>query len=326
MVALEEIFDIQYGNKFDLNKMTFDNPSVNFVGRSAKNNAVTSYVDIKSDVEPFDKGLITVALGGSILASFVQVKQFYTGQNIVVLTPKEELTINQKLYYCMAIQNNEFRFSAFGREANRTLKNLLVPSVDEIHEWVDGYDVSRFDKAPLPLEKNTKVDLPILEQRKRIDEIFTIYNGVASTKFEIYQDKQKDSIAFVRPASTHKRTLSGYLDKNSVEKKHIYPKGTLFVSTNGEGSHSYSYVSTMEFVPNSDVSVLIPIDKMSVEEKLFYAVCITKNRYRFSYGRKPKGKRLKSLILPKIATENESQEIIKFIRSLPFSSLIDVEE
>ena len=74
MVALEEIFDIQYGNKFDLNKMTFNNPLVNFVGRSAKNNAVTSYVDIKSDVEPFDKGLITVALGGSILASFVQVK------------------------------------------------------------------------------------------------------------------------------------------------------------------------------------------------------------------------------------------------------------
>ena len=155
-------------------------------------------------------------------------------------------------------------------------------------------------------------------------EIFTLYNGVASTKFEIYQDKRKNSIAFVRPASTHKRTLSGYLDKSSVEKKHIYPTGTLFVSTNGEGSHSYSYVSTMEFVPNSDVSVLIPINKMSIEEKLFYAVCITKNRYRFSYGRKPKGKRLKSLVLPKIITSNESQQIIDFIRSMPFSSALNL--
>ena len=62
---------------------------------------------------------------------------------------------------------------------------------------------------------------------------------------------------------------------------------------------------------------------MSLEEKLFYAVCITKNRYRFSYGRKPKGKRLKSLVLPKITRNNESQQIIAFIRSLAFSSLLD---
>jgi len=321
LVALEEIFDIQYGNKFDLNKMTFDNTSVNFVGRSAKNNGVTSFVDEKEIVKPFNDGLITVALGGSILASFVQVKKFYTGQNIVVLSPKENITINQKLYYCMVIRNNEFRFSAFGREANRTLKNLLVPSVDEIPRWVEEYDVSRFDDAPLPLEKNS-IDFPILTHRARLDEIFIIYNGIASTKIELYSDKKENSIAFVRPASTHQRTLSGYLDKDSVDEKHIYPKGTLFVSTNGEGSHSYSYVSTMEFVPNSDVSVLIPKEDMSIEEKIYYAVCITKNRYRFSYGRKPKGKRLKSLILPKISDSDESKKIISFIRSLPFSSLL----
>ena len=321
MVVLEEIFDIQYGNKFDLNKMTFDNPSVNFVGRSAKNNGVTSFVDEKETVKPFNNGLITVALGGSILASFVQVKKFYTGQNIVVLSAKKEMSINQKLYYCMAIRNNEFRFSAFGREANRTLKNLLVPSVDEIPEWVDGYDIFRFDDAPLPLEENN-MGFPILNSRARLDEIFIVYNGIASTKIELYSDKRENSIAFVRPASTHQRTLSGFLDKKSVEKKHIYPKGTLFVSTNGEGSHSYSYVSTMEFVPNSDVSVLIPKEGMSVEEKIYYALCITKNRYRFSYGRKPKGKRLKSLILPKISDSDESEKIISFIRSLPFSSAI----
>jgi len=301
--------------------MTFDNSSVNFVGRSAKNNGVTSFVDEKKTVKPFNDGLITVALGGSILASFVQVKQFYTGQNIVVLSPREEMTINQKLYYCMAIRNNKFRFSAFGREANRTLKNLLIPSVDGIPEWVEGYDVSRFDDTPLPLEENN-IELPILTNQVRLDEIFIVHNGIASTKIELYNDKKEKSIAFMRPASTHQRTLSGFLDKKSVEKKHIYPKGTLFVSTNGEGSHTYSYVSTMEFVPNSDVSVLLPKVDMRVEEKIYYALCITKNRYRFSYGRKPKGKRLKSLILPHISDSGESEKIISFIRSLPFSSSI----
>ena len=37
---------------------------------------------------------------------------------------------------------------------------------------------------------------------------------------------------------------------------------------------------------------------MSLQQKLYYAFCITKNRYLFSYGRKPKGDRLKRIKLP----------------------------
>ncbi|SUA24330.1 Uncharacterised protein [Neisseria gonorrhoeae] len=34
---------------------------------------------------------------------------------------------------------------------------------------------------------------------------------------------------------------------------------------------------------------------MPIEVKLYYAKCITANRYLFSYGRKPKGEKLKAL-------------------------------
>ena len=46
-----------------------------------------------------------------------------------------------------------------------------------------------------------------------------------------------------------------------VEDKYIYPDNTIYVSTDGQGSHSYSYVSSFEFIPNSNVSVLIPKKK-----------------------------------------------------------------
>jgi hypothetical protein len=59
----------------------------------------------------------------------------------------------------------------------------------------------------------------------------------------------------------------------------------------------YSYVSSFEFVPNS---VLIPKEKMSLAEKLYYALCVTANRRKFSYGRKPKGDRLKAILLPAV--------------------------
>jgi hypothetical protein len=83
-----------------------------------------------------------------------------------------------------------------------------------------------------------------------------------------------------------------------IDKSHVFPKDTLYVSTDGQGSHSFAYVSVFEFVPNSNVSVLIPKREMSLQEKLYYAQCITKNRYKFSYGRKPKGARLKAIMLP----------------------------
>jgi hypothetical protein len=320
LVALEEIFEVKYGVNLELNKLEQVENGINFVSRTAKNNGVSAVVKKLENLKPIDEGVLTVAGGGSVLETFLQPEPFYSGRDLYYLIPKIELTQQQKLYYCMAIRANKYRYS-YGRQANRTLRNLLVPSVDEIPEWVEGYDVSRFDDAPLALEKNN-IDLPTLNAKSRLDEIFAVYNGIASTKIELYSDKRENSIAFVRPASTHQRTLSGFLDKDSVETKHIYPKGTLFVSTNGEGSHSYSYVSTMEFVPNSDVSVLVPKEDMSVEEKIYYSLCITKNRYRFSYGRKPKGKRLKSLILPKIRNDSESEKIISFIRSLAFSSSI----
>jgi len=46
--------------------------------------------------------------------------------------------------------------------------------------------------------------------------------------------------------------------------------------------------------------VLIPKRNMSIQEKIFYARCITLNRYKFSYGRKPKGERLKRVEVPQV--------------------------
>lgn len=132
----------------------------------------------------------------------------------------------------------------------------------------------------------------------RLDELFEVRNGLASSEVEVLSIRGAACIPYIRPASTQQRTVGGWVERSSVSPKHIYPSETLFVSTDGEGSHTYSYVSQFEFVPNSNVAVLIPKERMSVQEKIYYARCITMNRNRFSYGRKPKGERLKSIELP----------------------------
>jgi hypothetical protein len=319
VVELQEIFDIEYGHSLDLNKLCQVEEGVNFVSRTAKNNGVSAIVQ-KINVEPIKAWTITVSLGGSVLEAFLQPLPYYTGYHIFCLTEKQPLTNAQKLFYCMCIRANKYKYS-YGRQANRTLKNLLVPSIEEIPEWVNEVDLSRFDGAEQSLIKEN-VELPKFEELTPISKLFKIVNGIAATGLIEGNEPFENSVMYVRPASTHLRTLRSFISKDGVDSKKIFPKGTLFVSTNGEGSHSYSYVSTSEFVPNSDVSVLIPKKEMSLEVKLFYARCITANRYLFSYGRKPKGNKLKAIKVP-LLDETQMQQVKKFMHSLAYSKNIE---
>jgi hypothetical protein len=138
-VPLAELFVIEHGNKFDLNKMQPCRPGqgVAFVGRSGERNGIVGSVR-RTAAKPFPAGLITVALGGAALSSFVQPRPFYTAQNIDVLRPRTKMSLDTKLYYCLCIEANRFRYSAFGREANRTLRALAVPPLADVPSWVAG--------------------------------------------------------------------------------------------------------------------------------------------------------------------------------------------
>jgi hypothetical protein len=133
----------------------------------------------------------------------------------------------------------------------------------------------------------------------KLDTIFDIYNGLASSQVEVKEEPELESdVRYIRPSQSYAGSIAGYVDTMQIDNKHIYPDNTIYVSTDGQGSHSYSYVSSFIFVPNSNVSVLIPKNEMTLQEKLYYSICITANRFKFSYGRKPKGERLKDILIP----------------------------
>lgn len=143
-VAITDVFRIEHGSKLDLNKMeVLDDPDagVLFIGRSGERNGIAAVVMEIPSLTPYPAGAITVALGGSTLSSFVQPKKFYTAQNIDVLVPKSKMTLDEKLYYCLCIEANRFRYSTFGREANRTLKYLQIPPRSNVPAWVKGATV-----------------------------------------------------------------------------------------------------------------------------------------------------------------------------------------
>lgn len=141
MTTIAEIFDVEYGNKLDMNKMTAASreDGVAFVWRIGGLNGksgVASFVKPIAGIVPYATGALTVALGGSrLLSTYVQQLHFYTAQNVAVLRPKRTgMTLNERLCYALTIRENAFRYSAFGREANRTLGTLVLPN--ELPDWV----------------------------------------------------------------------------------------------------------------------------------------------------------------------------------------------
>lgn len=300
LVPLDSIFEIEYGNQLDSNKMSPDRNGINFVSRSSKNLGVKEKVRAIETIIPYNAGLITVTLGGTyLLSAFVQPSPFYTAQNIKVLRPKTGMSFNEKVFYCSCIRTNRFKYSSHGREANKSLNSLLVPDISEIPNWVHKADFAKAilsDEHTYPSVPSSKKNLGELVE---LESIFDVFNGISSSGLVKYEKRLgPEFIPFIRPSKSQLTSFIEWVKKTDIEEKYIFPKHTLYVSTNGQGSHTYAYVSSIEFVPNSDVSVLIPKNNLTLQEKLFYAHAISINRRLFSYGRKPKGEKLKTLKIP----------------------------
>lgn len=129
---LSRLCNIDMGNKMDFSAMTTDEPSVNFVGRSAENNGVMGKVDIVEGITPYPAGCITVALGGSLGASFVQDEPFYTSQNVAVLRfDADTVTTLARLFLATMVNfESRFKYFPFGRELNkyiRTIYGFVLP-------------------------------------------------------------------------------------------------------------------------------------------------------------------------------------------------------
>ena len=316
MTKVNDLFEVNYGVNLELNALKLDPKGINFVSRTKKNNGVSAKVEKINNIEPIPAGTISVAGGGSVMESFLQSEPYYSGRDLYYLIPKVKLSDAQKLFYCQCLRLNKFKFS-FGRQSNSTLKELSIPSVEELPTWVNSTSLRDYEKLILKnLSSRMEITAQVSNKIELVEltRLFTLKNGLGSN-FVTRSLKQEteNHIPYLRPSYRQETSIDAYINKLFVEEEYIFPKETLYVSTDGQGSHSYAYVSVFEFVPNSNITVLLPKRKMNIQEKLFYSNCISRNRYKFSYGRKPKGDRLKMIKIPKYPPEFLSNNLIESI-------------
>ena len=204
---LKDIATLTNGNKFDKNKMSHDNPSINFVSRTGFNNGISDFVDKIEGAEPYPAGAITLALGGSVGSTFVQPQPFYTGQNVGVIEFENK---SEKMKQFIAVVLNKVcstQFSAFKNEINKHFKRDLAiplplkPSADPENYTQDDIDWDYMDMVMSRVTTRAKERLANLPQPtdKKKTPVDTSAWGefVVGELFDMIQDRRLKKADFI---------------------------------------------------------------------------------------------------------------------------------
>jgi hypothetical protein len=313
---VSDLFHVEYGDSLELYLMqetsAGDMEGINFISRTRENNGVSAVVKPIPDIEPFPEGLITVAgSGNSVLESFIQPKPFYTGFHVFVLRPKKIMTEVQKLFYCHCIRENRYKYN-FGRQANRTLKDLKVPKIlpanfasVQIDNLVKISDESLIKKTINLDSKKWKTFT--------ISSLFIIAKGK-----EIINKCQPGYYPIISAVGSN----NGVTDFGSGKK--VFNKYCITIASNG-ASTGEAFYQEKDFIATSDVNILTPKFKINIYSGLFLCTVFRLEKYRFNYGRKWSKERMESdrIKLPALINGGPDWKFMeRYIKSLPYSSTI----
>lgn len=315
---ISDIFTVKYGVNLELVNCEVVNSSdkgaVNFVARTSSNNGVVARIKEISGVPPQPAWTITCAGGGSVLSTFLQSEEFYSGRDLYLLLPKFDMSKYAKMFCLTVIKGNKYRFN-YGRQANKSLPNLLLklPSRKDgtpDFDFMDKYIKSLHHKPiTTQLNINPILDLNIEHwQEFKLNDIFNFKKGKRLTK----ADMVDGHLNYLGAISEN----NGVRQQIEVEESQIYTANCITVNYNG--SVGEAFYQSEPFWASDDVNVLYAKNwAMNKYNAMFIITVIKANKYRFSYGRKWTLEKMKESIIklpisqPNVPNFNYMEQYIK---------------
>lgn len=276
---VKQLFDVQYGINMELNACEVtskDDPeAVAFVARTSENNGVTAFVKRQEGKVPQPADTITVAGGGSVLSTFLQTQPFYSGRDLYLLIPRQDISIYAKLFVVTVLQTEKYRFN-YGRQANKTLPelNLHLPMTKDGKpdwQWMGDY-MKSLHAEPISTA-NTSADIPSLNTDEWepffLHKLFYAHMGHG-----IDANKTDDSAPvynYVSRSSGHNGVVNRV---NAIEDIDPFPEGTITLALGGDCGTAF--IQNAEYYTAQNVAVLEPRINMSIWTKLFITTLIKK--------------------------------------------------
>lgn len=309
-MKISDLFDVKYGVNLELINcdVSNDKDAINFVARTSQNNGVVAKVKRIPEIQPQPAGTLTVAAGGSVMSAFVQTKPYYSGRDLYILIPKKDMTFNEKMFYAMCIKHNSYRYS-YGRQANKTLKDLEIPDVvpKKYIDYMIDYSIleTKF--------KNSKPKKLETDNWKYIElsQLFEI-TGTKTTSLEQLELYGEGNYPYVTTQSTN----------NAVAGKYNYyteEGNVLVIDSAVKGFCSYQ---ESKFSASDHVEKLIPKIQFNKYIGLFIATIINKENFKYNYGRKFNQEKIRKTKIKVPVNEKNIIDLIyieKYMKELPYS-------
>lgn len=329
---LKDLFYIRMGDKLDKNKMSQDEPSVNFVSRISYNNGVDIKVDLIDGKEPNRAGLLTVSLGGEYLGScYIQEEPFYTAQNVAIMEPRftqMNQLVNQFIC-CLVKFECETKYYAFGRELNTHINkdfeiNLPVQYSDTgelvidpehnyssegyVPDWkfMEDYMSSLNSKLIKTKNKNTPYSLDLNKWREfKLSKLLSIESGKGITIQEI--EKNPGTFKAVQSGEDNNGVI-GLIDLDYCKKKkYTYSLAPCLTVARSGSAGFVSFQKDGCVVGDSAKLLKLEDEHASIECYLFIQTLLKMNQFKYDYGRKVKtNKYLDEMIILPIQYNRDS--------------------
>lgn len=347
----KRLFKIIKGKRLTKADMMAGN--IRYIGATDNDNGLSAFISNNENLHPGNT--ITVSYNGSIAEAFYQDETYWATDDVNVLYPRFELNKYIAHFITTLIRKEKYRFN-YGRKwdlksmekskiklpvtidgnpdwcwIDNYMRNIVAPQMPSmaLNVWNNNYD--RSPQTPGMPVINTKV-----WRWFRYDEIFDIRKGFYNKKPE---DHTGNDIPFIGAIDNNNGISEFYSlkdieeasktgDKNNSPLNDKLFKGNCITVTNN-GSVGYAFYQVKPFTCTHDVNPLYLHTKWDIELNPYIAIflcsLIMKERYRWTYGRKWRPKRMPSskIKLPVDKSGNPDWQFMEdYIKSLPYSKNI----
>lgn len=280
MKRIDEVFNLHRARS-DIYPR-YKSGSVPYIGNGLSDNAVIGLVKPLPNDKVFKFAGIAVS---AFCEASVQVPPFVAcgraGNGMVVLEPKQKMTVGQLAYYAAYINEVvRWRFSWYWQTTADRLKRLQVPGTPPSTVFFPVRNL--MPKMGKPVAATPKPKFA----RVTLDSIYDLKAGDYHSVGHLPAGK----VPVVACGETD-NGVCGYFDMT----KHVYSH-KLTIAFNGATLtakyHPY------EFAAKDDVAVCFPKRPMRLTTQLFVQVMLERERWRFSYYRKCYKEKLARVTVP----------------------------
>ncbi len=312
-MKLKDLFKIEYGQREYHSKAFLEDEHgpTPLISSGASNDGFFGRFNIK----PKYKNVISVASTGSVGWAFYHGYDCCIDDNCLVLVPNDRLSDEKMLFLTLLINKDRYRYM-YGRQV--TPKRIGDIELPDFPGYVDDHKVPNISSIQ-NVTKAAKISLNNQKWKSfRLSDLFSIERGRCGSAEKLLE--KGDEISYVGA----KKEDNGFMYKVLRSEKYVTKGNCIVFIGDGQGSVGYSTYQENDFIGSTTLS-MGRNENLNKFNAIFLITLLDKERFKYSFGRKWNGEKLKNTTIKIPVDKNNNpdwQFMEDYIKSLHYSASI----